>query len=325
MNALVQDEANGELHLREVETPKPNKGEVLIKMAFSPINPSDLAQIEGSYAEGPSYPLIPGIEGSGRVVGHGGGILPKLRMGKRVSCTSTKGKGGLWSEYVVTSAMHCVPLKSHISFEEGASLLVNPLSALAFIDLAKEGKHTAIVNTAAASSLGKMLIRMAISENIPLINIVRRRAQKKELEDFGAQYVLDSSESNFEESLQKLASELNADLIFDAVTGELTPTLLRAAPKNSTIYLYAKLDSSLMQIDQRQIVQQGKVIKGFFLGEFSKQKSILKSLSDIKKVQKMVGKEIQTKIHKIIPLNEAMDGLEGYKKEMTKGKVLFKL
>ena len=51
---------------------------------------------------------------------------------------------------------------------------VNPLTALAMLDKTKAGKHKAIIFTAAASSLGRMLNRLFIEEEIPIINVVRR-------------------------------------------------------------------------------------------------------------------------------------------------------
>lgn len=49
------------------------------------------------------------------------------------------------------------------------------------IDVAKQGRHKALIHTAAASSLGKMLLRLALNERIPLICIVRREEQEQKL------------------------------------------------------------------------------------------------------------------------------------------------
>jgi NADPH:quinone reductase len=139
MQAVQLDEPNGELILREIAVPQPGPGKVLVRMAAAPINPSDLGTLRGySYGKKAKYPLTPGREGGGRVVAAGKGLLPRLLLGRRVACAVVTGSG-TWAEYALTSARQCIPLKKKTSFEQGAMLLVNPLSALAIMDIARRG------------------------------------------------------------------------------------------------------------------------------------------------------------------------------------------
>jgi NADPH:quinone reductase len=62
--------------LENLALPKLRKGEVLVKMAFAPINPSDLAFLTGNYGLKKPFPVVPGLEGSGTVVASGGGFWP---------------------------------------------------------------------------------------------------------------------------------------------------------------------------------------------------------------------------------------------------------
>jgi NADPH:quinone reductase-like Zn-dependent oxidoreductase len=48
--------------------------EVLVKMLFAPINPSDINMIEGTYPVLPSLPAVAGNEGVGQIVAVGGGV-----------------------------------------------------------------------------------------------------------------------------------------------------------------------------------------------------------------------------------------------------------
>lgn len=57
---------------------------------------------------------------------------------------------------------------------------------------------------AAASSVGKIINRIAISENIPIINIVRRKDQEELLRNLGAKNIVVTSEANWKESYEKL-------------------------------------------------------------------------------------------------------------------------
>ena len=321
MWAMRQHEASSNLLLEQVDTPIPKKGEVLVKMDYSPINPSDLSFLQGTYAEKPSYPTIPGIEGSGTVVAVGGGIIPKLRMGKRVSCTSTKGYGGSWAEYMLTSAMHVIPI-GDLDFKQASMLIVNPLTAVSFIDIAKANKHKAIVNNAAAGALGKMINRLAKSSNIPCINIVRSEEQRTLLSNEGAQIILNSSDKSFKLEYQELCRKYSATLILDPVGGASSSNLLEFAPNKTVLMLYANLSESPIAIDSRVLVQEEKQIQGFYLANYSANKNILKSLADSKKVQKLISNELKTSINKTFALGELNEAIELYKNNMSKGKVL---
>src|SRR5229473_2800218 len=157
MCAVQLDEPNGKLTLREIPIPRPRAGQVLIRMGAAPINPSDLGALAGaSYRGERTYPFTPGIEGSGTVIEAGGGLMPRLLLGRRVACSALMPGDGTWAEYMVTSAQLCVPLNKSVTLEQGALLLVNPLSALAMFEIAKRGRRRAIVSSAAASALGAM-------------------------------------------------------------------------------------------------------------------------------------------------------------------------
>src|SRR4026209_2329728 len=168
MHAVQLDEPNGSLTLREVPMPRPQAGQVLIRMAAAPINPSDLGSLSGlSYSGKRQFPFTPGLEGSGTVIEAGEGMMPRLLNGRRVACSALLTGDGTWAEYMVTSTQSCIPLNKAVSLEQGSMLLVNPLSALAIFEIAREGKHPAMVSTAAASALGGMILRLGKHRNFP--------------------------------------------------------------------------------------------------------------------------------------------------------------
>jgi NADPH:quinone reductase-like Zn-dependent oxidoreductase len=325
MKAVMQIEAGGELISKEVPVPKPHKGEVLVKMAASPMNPSDLSFLKGTYVQKPNYPVLPGIEGSGLVVASGGGVLANLRKGKRVTCSSSEGNGGAWAEYMVTSAMRVIPIKKEISMEQGAMLIVNPMTALAFINIAKEGKHKAIVNNAAASVLGRMMIRICIKEGIPLISIVRKAEQVAELKNMGAEFVLNSSKPNFENELKELTHQLNATLLLDAVAGDQTSKLIENSPDGSCEMVYSNMSGEAFSIEPRTLIQGNKSIQNFYLGNWAKTRSLLQTLKAAGQAQSLSGNELGSRIQKKFSIENANDALAFYTENMTGGKVVLEL
>ncbi len=324
MKAVFQESKGSELVIKEINLPVPGKGEVLVKMKYAPVNPSDLSQLRGTMTPLPLYPFIPGIEGSGTVVSAGKGIIPALRSGKYVAC-SPKGKGGTWSEYMVTDATKCIPLNRNISLEIGSMLIVNPMTALALIDIAKKGKYNTIVNNAAASSLGLMLADLCKTHRINLINIVRNSKQQELLTKHGAGIILNSSEKDFIRDFRKLSIEHKCRLIFDAVGGEQTGMLIRESPVNSRIILYANLSDDSFSADTRDILQFGKVVEGFSLPLWLGEKSIIQLMRHTAKVKSFIASGNHLKVRSKFDITEVNEALKHYKANMTGGKLLLKL
>jgi NADPH:quinone reductase-like Zn-dependent oxidoreductase len=322
MKAIVQDEPGGILHIKDIPIPEPGDGEVLVKMNFSPLNPSDLSFLQGSYAGSPDYPVVPGLEGSGMVVKSGKGLIARSREGKRVACTTTAHSSGTWAEYMVTSAYRTIVLDKNIDDEQGSMLLVNPLTAVAFIEIALKYKHKAIVNNAAASSLGKMLLDLCRKNNIKLINIVAREAQYDSLKKLGAENVLVSSSPGFENNLASLSAKLDARLFFDAVGGEQTGIMLRTSPPGSMIMIYAKLSENNISLDPRLLLQEDKKISGFYLGNYISGKSILGNLRLIGKARRLLSGDFRIRVSAKYPLEKIDEALEYYRNNMSAGKVL---
>jgi len=323
MQAIQLDEPNGKIMFREIPVPRPQAGQVLVRMAASPINPSDLGSLAGwSYTGKRQFPFTPGLEGSGTIVEAGEGFMPRFLNGWRVACSAMLTGNGAWAEYMLTSAQLCIPLNKNVSFEQGATLLVNPLSALAMFKMAQQGKHRALVSTAAASALGGMILRLGKRYNIPIIHVVRRQAQVDWIRGQGGEYVLNSSDADFVEQLRKLAHELKATLFLDAISGSMTQQLAEAAPYGSRILLYSRLSDETCSIDARTAFNKNLHLEGWFLPNWLRDKSLLYLLQFSGQAQSLLGTDLKTPIHKRLPLAETQKGLESYMKDMGAGKIL---
>ena len=323
MRAVQLDEPNGTLTLREIPVPRPQAGQVLIRMAAAPINPSDLGALSGlSYSGERTYPFTPGLEGSGIVVEAGRGLMPRLLNGRRVACSALMPGDGTWAEYMITSAQLCIPLNKNVSLEQGAMLLVNPLSALAILEIAKRGKHRAIVSTAAASALGGMILRLGKRRNIPVIHIVRRQAQVDLVRGRGGEHVLNSSDADFVEQLRTTAHKLGATLLLDAIGGNMTQQLADAAPFGSTILLYSRLSDQNSVIDPRSALIKNLHFDGWFLANWLREKNLLQVLQFSQQAQSLLATDLQAPIHTRLLLSAAQQGLEEYIHNMTAGKIL---
>jgi NADPH:quinone reductase-like Zn-dependent oxidoreductase len=322
MQAVHLERKDGPLSIRTVSVPHPKKGEVLVKMAAAPVNPSDLARIKNLPAEQDLASFIPGLEGSGTVIAAGKGLLAGLWLGKRVACSASGLNSGSWAEYMVTSASYCFPIPKAISDEQGAMLLVNPMTAIAFFDIIDNDKHRAIVNSAAAGALGGMIRYLGNKHNIPVINVVRTDQQVKMLLEKGEKYVLNSTDNGFNDLLTSLTHELRATLALDPIGGSFTQVLLDALPYGGIVILYGNLSGSELGTNLRPLVLDNKKLHGFYLVNWMKDNGIIKTLRNLIRVRQLLKNEIEITIQKRFPLDKAQLAVDTYLNNMTGGKVL---
>jgi NADPH:quinone reductase len=323
MKAIFLEKPGGPLVLKDVEIPVPAKGEVLVKINAAPVNPSDIARIKNAHLEYDLNTFIPGIEASGKVVKAGRGILPAFWLGKRVACSSEHSYSGTWAEYMVTSAAKCFPLSDKVSDEQGSMSLVNPLTAIAFFEIAEKEGHKAIINNAAASALGRMVELLGDRKNIPVINIVRKQEQADTLTRLGSKHVLVSSNPQFYEQLTKLSEELKATILFDSVCGRQFSSLISVLPYGSRVIVYGNLSGDEHpEFDPRVILGKKITIEGFYLANRAKENGIIKNILNLRKVSKLMQTGLSVKIRERFPLSMGQKAVDAYLADMSAGKVL---
>ncbi len=217
--------------------------ELLLRVEATPINPSDLgllfgpadvasARVDGGAAN-PSMvidipapfqravaarvgqPMPVGNEGAGTVIAAGASPAAQALIGRVVATFG----GAMYRNYRTVRIAEALVLPEGSSAREGASLTVNPLTAMAMVGTMRREGHSALVHTAAASNLGQMLVRYCLAEAVPLVNIVRSQAQADLLKGLGATHVVDSSSPDFFSKLVDALVETGATLAFDAIGG----------------------------------------------------------------------------------------------------------
>jgi NADPH2:quinone reductase len=322
MRALELQAYGGQPRLANKPVPRPGPGEVLVRIAAAPIHPADVAFLLGLYGVKKPLPVVPGIEGSGTVVAAGPGLIPRLLLGRRVGCVSSTKRDGTWAEYMVTKATMCVPLLKSVSLEQAATMFVNPWTAWAFFDIARRGRHNAIIHTAAASALGRMMLRRGLRLHYPIVHVVRRREQADFLGSLGAMHVLNSSDPDFDTRLRDLCHQLGATLAFDPVAGEMTGRVLTAMPHDGRVVVYGALSDSNCTVLPGQLIFKQKRIEGFWLPDWNSRLNIIVRWRTAFSIQRLLATDLQTEVHARVPLQEAVAGIATYMREMSKGKVL---
>ena len=304
--------------------PKPGPGQVLVKIEAAPCNPSDLLFLCGAYGVSKSLPAVPGWEGAGIVVESGGGLIGRWLKGKRVACGGQSDNDGTWAEYYVADVNHCIPLSNGVSSEQGATLIINPLTAIGMVQLAERIGAKALVQSAACSQVGRMVQVLARRKKLPLINIVRREEQVQQLESTGEKWVLNSSNEDFLQRLRKTAEKLQATIAFEAVAGSLTGQILGAMPDGSRAVVYGALSAAACsEISPMDLIFKNKSVEGFWLTQWMRECGFWGTFKATRLVQELMSSgEFHTTIARRASFDEWKDALMSYQETMTTGKAI---
>jgi NADPH:quinone reductase len=284
LRSLVKRSGELEVSLAGVPVPAPGANEVLVRVEAAPINPSDLGLLFGpadmstARVSGPperplltaripdaamkglagrlDQPMPVGNEGAGVVAAAGSSPAAQALLGRTVAVLG----GAMYSQWRCVAAEQCLALPEGATPAEGASAFVNPLTALGMVETMRREGHGALVHTAAASNLGRMLNRICLKDGIGLVNIVRKPEQVELLRAMGAAHVCNASSAGFIDELTEALVVTGATLAFDAIgggrlagqiLGAMEAALARKATEYSRygstthkqVYIYGGLDT----------------------------------------------------------------------------------
>lgn len=247
--------AGGELRieLADRRLKASGQGEVTIAVRAAPVHPADLMLLlagadphQARFVSGRNSPIVSsqlstgalaaaqfriasplgvGLEGAGMVVAAGKGAEELL--GKRVAFQCREPAS--FATHVTVDAAACLLLPDDVTWQQGAAAFCNPLTALAMVETLHQTGQSAMIHTAAASSIGQMLVHICREDGIGLVNVVRRPEQADLMRKFGAIHVCDSSTPDFADQLAKAISAVQARVAFDAIGGGTMACTLLAA------------------------------------------------------------------------------------------------
>ena len=245
MRAMLLDAARTPLRAANLPDPEAGPGEVLVRVRACGVCRTDLHIVDGEL-ERPAFPLVPGHQVVGEVVGGGERFAAGSRVGvpwlgwtcgecrfclsgrenlcDRARCTGYDVNGG-YAELVVADERFCFPLPDGYGDLEAAPLLCAGLIGYRTLRLAGDGERLGIYGFGAAAHI---VCQVARNEGRRVFAFTR--ADDEDSQRFaiqlGAEWAGDA--------LGPPPEELDAALIF-APAGELVPAALRAVAKGGTV------------------------------------------------------------------------------------------
>ena len=243
MKALIfrgTGEPNNVLQLTEIPTPPLAPGKALVRMLLSPIHPSDLHMLRGRYGYQPELPASPGIEGVGIVEALSPGVEGPA-VGTRVVFVHI---WQTWRELIVCPADRLVPVPNGLDDTAAATCCINPLTAWALTKSTHNLKAGDwLLQTAAASSVGKFVLQLAQQYRFKTINVIRRREQEKIIRNLGGDEVICTDDEDLRARLQELTTGKGVERAIDCVAGELGAEVARNLAPAGIMLVYGALSS----------------------------------------------------------------------------------
>jgi NADPH:quinone reductase-like Zn-dependent oxidoreductase len=204
------------LEVRSGPDPEPKAGEVRVRVRAAGLNFAEIMARLGLYPDGPKPPCVVGYEAAGVVEALGEGVTAPA-VGTRVLAMT---RFGGHADVVCVPAGQAVPMPDAMSFEEGAALPVNYLTA-----------YHALFRVAAVRPREKVLIHMAgggvgiaalqLCRTIPdVVTFGTASAQKHEaLRAEGCTHPIDYRMQDYEAEVRRLTGGAGVDVVLDPLGG----------------------------------------------------------------------------------------------------------
>ncbi len=175
----------GVMKLEDVPEPKPDSGQVLVRVRAAGVNPVDAYIRTGTYAMKPALPYTPGSDAAG--IMEGGGRVYVARL-----------SGGTYAEYVACDAALVRPLPANVTFAQGAALGVPYLTAYRalFQKAGARAGETVLVH-GASGGVGLAAVQFAVAAGLTVIGTAGTERGRELVRQQGGQHVLDHTVAGY--------------------------------------------------------------------------------------------------------------------------------
>ena len=213
------------LSWKELPTPAPKAGEVLIEIKAASLNFPDLLIVQNKYQMKPPLPFVPGSEYAGVVQAVGEGVK-HLTVGQHVACLS--GTGGFATHTIAPAAL-CMPLPPGFAFVDAAAfIMIYATSHHALLDRAQLKAGETVLVLGAAGGVGTAAIQIAKAAGARVIAAASTDEKCALCIAIGADATINYSTENLRDAIKALTGGKGPDVIYDPVGGDYTEPAFRS-------------------------------------------------------------------------------------------------
>jgi NADPH2:quinone reductase len=252
---------------KEMPTPQPKAGEVLIEIKAASLNFPDLLIVQNKYQMKPDLPFVPGSEYAGMVQAVGDGVT-HLKVGQHVACLT--GTGGFGTHTLAPAAL-CMPLPVDFSFVDAAAfIMIYATSYHALVDRAQLKAGETVLILGAAGGVGTSAIQIAKACGARVIAAASTDPKCALCTSIGADAAINYTTENLREAVKTLTAGKGPDVIYDPVGGDFTEPAFRSIAWRGRYLVVGFASGPIPTLPLNLPLLKGASIVGVFWGDFAK-------------------------------------------------------
>lgn len=252
---------------KELPTPAPGAGEVLIRIEAASLNFPDLLIVQNKYQMKPPLPFVPGSEYAGVIEAVGDGVKG-LAVGQRVACLS--GTGGFGTHTLAKAAL-CMPLPPGFpAVDAAAFIMIYATSHHALVDRAQLTAGETVLVLGAAGGVGTAAIQIAKAAGAKVIAAASTDDKCALCARIGADATINYSRENLRDALKALTDGKGPDVIYDPVGGDFAEPAFRSIAWRGRYLVVGFASGPIPSLPLNLALLKGASIVGVFWGDFAR-------------------------------------------------------
>ncbi|GLS16216.1 NADPH:quinone oxidoreductase family protein [Hydrogenophaga electricum] len=308
---------------KELPTPEPKAGEVLIEIKAASLNFPDLLIVQNKYQMKPPLPFVPGSEYAGvvRAVGEG---VQHLKVGQNVACLS--GTGGFGTHTLAPAAL-CMPLPDGFGHVDAAAfIMIYATSYHALIDRAALKAGETVLILGAAGGVGTAAIQIAKAAGARVIAAASTDEKCALCRELGADetinYSVHTPQGTLRDEIKRLTGGNGPDVIYDPVGGDFAEPAFRSIAWRGRYLVVGFASGPIPNLPLNLPLLKGASLVGVFWGNFAKNEP----KANAQMMQTLAGMYLQGQIKPVIdqtlPMSELSKAYAIMGSRAVKGKLV---
>ena len=308
MRAIVIREPGGPevLELREVETPKPSRGEVRVRVRATAVNRADVLQRMGRYpAPADCPPDIPGLELAGEVEALGEGVFD-LARGDRVF--GLVGGGG-YAEQLVVHERCLARIPDGMSFADAAAVPEAFVTAWdAMVTQCRLAPGEVVLVHAAGSGVGTAAVQIASAIGARALGTVRTPQKVGRLRELGMNDGIVVEGGKFADEVLTRTGGRGADVVLELVGGAYVAEDLKCIAPRGRIVVVGTMGGPGVELDLPTLMRKRVELRGTVLRSRPLEEKILAGQLLARHIAPLFGSgTLRPVVDRVLPLARAAD------------------
>ena len=242
------------LEWREVNTPEPAEGELLVEMAAAGVNYVETYQRRGIYPE--DTPFTPGGEVAERVAGLGPGV-EGFKVGDAVASTNFMGS---YAEFSLLPASRAINVPEGVTGDQAAGSLLQGMTAhyLCHSSYSLHPGDICLIH-AGAGGVGRLLIQMAKKLGATVIATASSPDKIDLASSAGADHVVNYTEEDFGDAVERLVGHNRLAAVFDGVGASTFDRGLTLLRPRGTMVIFGQSSGVVPPFELRRLFSLGSL------------------------------------------------------------------